>query len=91
MAGISYPEKGAMKKAVYIVKYHFHAVVYFYVWFGLVVCGLAAPPERVAKLGSGLITQGWQLSLLATLLVLPWPIIYAVRFRVARKNAGDRD
>jgi len=83
---IGYPEKGVAKKLVYLLKYHFHAILYFYVWFGLLVCGLAAPADRVAKLGSSLITQGWHLSLLSTILVLPWPLIYVLRFKLGKKD-----
>ena len=75
-----FPEKGIWKKTVYIVKYHFHAILFFYIWFGLFICGLAAPSERVVELGSAVITKGWHLSLLSTLIVLPWPIIYLIRF-----------
>ena len=81
---IVHPQKGVIQKLVYFIKYHFHAILFFYVWFGLFVCGLAAPPERVAGLGSGLVTQGWHLSMLSVFLVLPWPIIYVLRFISAR-------
>ena len=84
---IAYPQKGVFKKLVYLIKYHFHVILLFYVWFGLFICGLAAPPERVAELGSGLITQGWHLSVLSVFTVLPWPIIYVVRFKYGRKNS----
>jgi hypothetical protein len=84
---ITYPAKGILKKLVYFIKYHFHALLYFYVWFGLFVSGLVAPTARVAALHSSLITSGWHLSLLSTLVVLPWPMIYIIRFRttVVRK------
>ncbi len=81
-----YPKQGLMKKLAYILKYHFHVMLYFYVWFGLFVCGLVAPEHRVAGLKSAMIAHGWQLSLLASLIVLPWPIIYLVRFKTASKN-----
>lgn len=81
-----YPEKGIINKLFFVLKYHFHAILYFYVWFGLFVCGLAAPADRVAKLGSSLITQGWHLSLLSTILVLPWPLIYVLRFKLGKKD-----
>ena len=78
---ISFPEKGLFKKTVWLIRYHFHAMLFFYIWFGLVVCGLAAPEARVEQLGSSLITKGWHLSVLSTFLVLPWPLIYFFRFR----------
>ncbi|MEA2101808.1 MAG: hypothetical protein U9P80_04445 [Thermodesulfobacteriota bacterium] len=83
---IVYPQKGFWKKIVYLIKYHFHAILFFYVWFGLFVCGMAAPPDRVAELGSGLITQGWHLSVLSMILVLPWPVIYVCRFIYAGRK-----
>ena len=85
-ANIAYPTKGALKKLVWLFKYHFHALLYFYVWFGLFVSGLVAPSDRVANLHSSLITQGWHLSLLSTLVVLPWPIIYVLRFNLGNKK-----
>lgn len=78
---ISFPDKGLLKQIVWLLRYHFHAMLFFYIWFGLVVCGLAAPEARVEQLGSGLITKGWHLSVLSTLLVFPWPVIYFIRFR----------
>ena len=78
---VSFPEKGLFKKAVWLVRYHFHAMLFLYIWFGLVVCSLAAPETRVEQLGSCLVTKGWHLSVLSTLLVLPWPLIYFFRFR----------
>ncbi len=83
---IVYPQKGFIKKLVYIVKYHFHVILFSYVWFGIFVCGLAAPTDRVADLGSGIITQGWHLSLMSIFIVLPWPIIYVIRFKFAKKT-----
>ncbi|MBU2488446.1 MAG: hypothetical protein KKA60_03550 [Proteobacteria bacterium] len=70
-----------MEKILYILKYHLHVILYVYFWFGLFVCGLAAPDGRVEELGSGLISRGWHLSLLSVVLVLPIPILYAWRMR----------
>lgn len=78
---IAYPDKGILKKLLYLLKYHFHALLFSYVWFGLFVCGLVAPEDRVRALGSSLITKGWHLSLLSMVLVLPMPIIYYLRMR----------
>jgi hypothetical protein len=82
----AWPQKGFWKKLVYLVKYHFHALLFTYIWFGLFVCGLTAPEHRVRELGSGLITQGWHLSALSCLLVLPWPVFYIIRFLRTSKN-----
>jgi hypothetical protein len=86
---ISFPEKGLLKQVVWLIRYHFHAMLFFYIWFGLVVCGLAAPDARVEQLGSSLIVKGWHLSVLSTLLVLPWPVICFVRFRRHANLPGE--
>jgi hypothetical protein len=78
---ISFPDKGLLSQIVWLLRYHFHVMLFLYVWFGLVVCGLLAPDARVEQLGSSLVTRGWHLSLLSTLLVFPWPVIYFIRFR----------
>jgi hypothetical protein len=92
---ISFPEKGLLKQVVWLIRYHFHAMLFFYVWFGLVLCGLAAPETRVEQLDSCLVNKGWHLSVLSTLLVLPWPVIYFLRFRrqagLSGETAGKRD
>lgn len=69
------------KKLKDFLRYHLHIVLYSYFWFGLFICGLAAPDERVAELQSGAITKGWHLSLLSMVLILPVPIIYFFRLR----------
>ena len=77
-----YAEKeGSMQKILHLLKYHLHIILYTYFWFGLFVCGLAAPDSRVAELNSRLITHGWQLSLLSAVLVLPVPLLYIWRMR----------
>lgn len=58
---------------------HLHAILFTYFWLGLCVGGLVAPEERVLLLESDWITQGWHLTLLSLVLVLPAPILYAVR------------
>lgn len=85
---IVFPKTGFLRKTKYVIKYHFHVIIYFYVWFGLFICGLVAPQDRVAELGSRLITQGWHLSLISVVLVLPWPVIYVIRFRHDRQKSG---
>ena len=64
-----------------ILQYHFQIVLFSYFWFGLFVCGLVAPEERVAQLGSSVITKGWHLSLMSMVLILPVPIVYLLRMR----------
>ncbi|HEY9161133.1 MAG TPA: hypothetical protein VIS94_08610 [Desulfomonilia bacterium] len=78
---ISFPDKGLKRRIVWLLRYHFHVMLFLYVWFGLVICGLLAPDWRVEQLGSSLISKGWHLSVLSTLIVLPWPVIYFIRFR----------
>lgn len=65
---------------------HLHVLLYSYFWFGLFVCGLSAPDQRVAELHSSLVTKGWHLSALSLVLVLPVPVVYWLRMR-ATKNA----
>ncbi len=68
-------------KVIYFLKYHLHIALYTYFGFGLFVCGLVAPPDRVAALETNLISKGWHLSLMSVFLILPVPIIYVVRMR----------
>ena len=74
-------EKTLRGRGKYFLKFHLHIVLYTYFWFGLFVCGLLAPPHRVAELGSDLVSRGWQLSLLSVFLIFPVPLIYLVRMR----------
>lgn len=67
-----------------ILKYHLHVLLYTYFWLGLFVGGLVAPQDRIAMLESSIITQGWHLSALSLILVLPIPIAYF--FRMRKKN-----
>ena len=61
------------------LKVHLHAVLYTYFWFGLFVCGLVAPSDRVAALETDLISEGWHLSLISVFLILPVPVLYLLR------------
>ena len=81
-----YPKKGAFKKFTYLLKYHFHFMMFSYVWFGVFICGLLAPEHRVTELGSEIITQGWHLSALSVVLILPWPVIYLFRFGLFKRS-----
>jgi len=71
-------KNGGLKR---FLKYHLHVALYTYFWFGLFVCGLVAPPDRVAALETDLISKGWHLSILSLVLILPVPIIYCIRMR----------
>lgn len=77
------------KKLKSFLKYHLHIALYSYFWFGLFVCGLAAPNDRVAELQSTVITKGWHLSLLSLVIVLPVPILYYIRIGLGRKGARN--
>ena len=54
---------------------------YGWFWFGMFLCGILAPAERVTALESGVITQGWHLSLLSVLFGLPVLVLYWWRMR----------
>lgn len=60
-------------------KTHLPALLYGWFWFGMFLCGLIAPSERVLALESSLLSQGWHLSLLAVLLGTPIGIAYWLR------------
>lgn len=47
------------------IKRHFPALLFGWFWFGMVLCGLLAPADRVAHLESNLVTEGWHLSLMS--------------------------
>ena len=64
-----------------ILRDHLHAILFSYFWLGLFVGGLVAPVERVLQLESNWLTQGWQLTFLSLVLVLPAPIVYIYRMR----------
>jgi len=70
-----------MKKLIHLFKYHLHVLLYTYFWLGLFICGLVAPQHRIDDLGSAIVTEGWHLSLLSLVLVLPVPILYYFRMR----------
>ena len=44
---------------------HFPAILYGWFFFGLFLCGLLAPEERVLELESKWVTEGWRLSAMA--------------------------
>jgi hypothetical protein len=53
------------------IELHLPALLYGWFWIGMVLSGLLAPTERVAMLESGLITEGWHLSLMACCFGIP--------------------
>ena len=63
------------------VKRHLHALLYAGFWLSLAGYGLVAPPERVALLESGLVTQGWHLTAMAALFGGPVLALYIRRMR----------
>ena len=69
---------------------HFHALVFACFWMGLFQYGLIAPPDRVALLESAVVTRGWHLSVLASLLGLPPLLLYVVRMR-GGQSLGKRE
>jgi len=76
------------RKGKDFVKFHLHITLYTYFWFGLFLCGLLAPAQRVAALESDLISRGWHLSVLSVFLILPVPVIYILRMRNRAAGLG---
>ena len=70
---------------------HFHVLVFASFWFSLGLYGLVAPPARVALLESGLVTEGWHLSLLALLLGGPVLALYVWRARSSSEASGGSE
>ena len=60
---------------------HLPALLYGWFFFGMFLCGFLAPDQRVASLESGLITEGWHLSLMAAAFGTPVLLAYAWRSR----------
>jgi hypothetical protein len=80
-ANLSEPGKDLKSKLLYVLKYHLHILLYTYFWFGLFLCGLFAPDERILELGSNVIKKGWHLSAFSACLILPVPALYLWLFR----------
>jgi hypothetical protein len=55
---------------------HGPVVLYAWFWLGMALCGLLAPPDRVAALHSTLVSEGWHLSLMSCALGLPVLVLY---------------
>ena len=60
---------------------HLPALLYGWFWFGLFLCGLLAPPERVVLLESTWVTQGWHLSAMTCIFGIPILGLYSWRMR----------
>ncbi|MFC1889159.1 hypothetical protein ACFL4G_05325 [Thermodesulfobacteriota bacterium] len=83
-------DRGAGNRVTRFLKVHLHITLYTYFWFGLFVCGLVAPRDRVAVLETDLVSRGWHLSLISLFLILPVPILYLLRIaRDARGRTGE--
>ena len=74
-------ENKFLNKLSTLLKNHLHILLYTYFWFGLFISGLLAPQHRIDALESSIITQGWHLSVLSLIIVLPVPVIYVIRMR----------
>jgi len=59
---------------------HLPALLFAWFWFGMFLCGLLAPPDRVADLGSVVLREGWHISLMC--LLLGFPVVYLYWRRV---------
>ena len=66
----------------WVAWFQLHLPILLYVWFwlGMFLCGLLAPADRVADLGSGLVQEGWHLSTMACILGIPVVVAYTFRF-----------
>ena len=62
------------------IKHHTHVLLYAGFWISLAGYGLLAPPERVALLDSGLVTEGWHLTAMA--LVFGGPVLFLYWWRM---------
>ena len=78
----------AQRSPVEWFKTHLPALLYGWFWFGMFLCGLLAPSDRVQALESGLVSEGWHLSVLA--LILGVPIMVTYWLRVSGRWASDR-
>ena len=58
---------------------HLPALLFGWFWFGMFLCGLLAPADRVALLESSVITQGWYLSAMSCLFGIPILVTYWLR------------
>ena len=74
-----------------IFRDHLHTILFSYFWLGLFVGGLVAPAERVWMLESQLVTEGWQLTVLSMVLVLPAPMIYFFRMKYSAEDTGREE
>ena len=73
--------KNKIQDIIKLLKDHLHIVLYFYFWLGIFVGGLVAPQERVEMLNSDLIKEGWHLSMLSLILIVPVFVIYYLRLK----------
>ena len=73
--------KNKIQDIIKSLKDHLHIVLYFYFWLGIFVGGLVAPQERVEMLNSDLIKEGWHLSMLSLILIVPVFVIYYLRLK----------
>ena len=67
---------------------HLPVVLYAWFWFGMFLCGLLAPADRVAQLESAVITEGWHLSAMSVVLGLPVILLYIHRMRAPEPDVG---
>lgn len=65
---------------------HLEITLIGWFFFGMALCGLLAPQERVALLESEVVTQGWHLSLMA----ICFGTIVVGAYLVRRRGTSDQ-
>ena len=65
---------------------HLPVLLYAWFWVGLALSGWLAPDDRIALLESGLVTEGWHLTVLAILLGTPALGLYVLRMSGGRSE-----
>ena len=71
-------------KKLHWIELHFPIILYTWFWFGLILCAVFTPEERVLMLKSQVITKGWDLILVSV--ILSTPIFWMYWKRVSKNK-----